>query len=261
MTKIVFLKGGFGNQLFQFFEAFNNCSTVEDKIILDESLLSHYPSKRRFELSFVLNDYTTVRKTLLLDNKLSRYTLELASRLRIINGDKGKGIISNVYFGYFQKKDAFLQEKSRIKLNQLYSTLKSNLDIEKLESISNKFDFSYHLRLSDRYSLKVLRSFEEYIISNHSFNDKILIFTDSPQQVQELKGRYNITLSHSLSLSLPEEFYLLSTVKNIQISSSTFSVFARLLSGKEFKFIKTDPMPGDEYLKSEFNFHSNSEIV
>jgi hypothetical protein len=252
MYKILFLKGGLGNQLFQFHRAYLDCSD-KDKLILLGSLFDQYTPRRSFELKFLISDNIIFKNYKILSLPFFKYFLHFLANSRVITSDKGFGLFKYIYFGYFQDIIYFKSFNSNLKLKVIYDRLTNYVNLNPLEFKDLNTGLVYHLRLSDRVNSDSLSSFVDYLTINNFQERKIFIFTDSPELIKPLMCSFNVRFSSELNLTLLEEFYLLSYLDNVIISSSSLSVFARLLSFKDIDFLPSKVKVGDKILISNFS--------
>ena len=250
---IVFLKGGLGNQLFQLHKALYNWN-YNEKIILEKCFLSLYDSPRQFALSFALEENRILeRETQFLSHDFFRYIFELLVKLRVITGDKGKGLFSKVYFGYFQSPEYFVLPESKRALELIRCKLLKNIKISQEESLVFYGKIGYHIRLGDRISHKTNILNVVSFLNEKSQHKQIIIFTDSPEMLFEYLDNKNVIFISNYRMSLLQEFIVLMQLDKAFISASSFSLFARILAQGTIEFLPQEICAGDIELVKKFS--------
>jgi Glycosyl transferase family 11 len=279
------LSGGLGNQLFQLSAAQFVADLVDCRDIkLDCRFLNTYETPRSFELDFLMSEMPGFSKL------VNPYSIEgLISQFRLaklINRPIGKyalignsSSINNLlriekksYQSYIL--DDYFQDPKYINIDRLQKFFKLAVS-NGLRSINNKIpqinfknSVGIHLRRGDfvhqpsaskkyatldlNYYLEALKYFPQ--------GSQYVIFGDEPEFIEEFSRHVPGTLIYKYSLSLSEEFILLSQIPNLVIANSTFSWWAasinwsrekKIISPK-FWFKKKSDNLKNLLLKSEF---------
>jgi hypothetical protein len=264
---ILNLKGGLGNQIFQYAAALKYALIREKNLFVYTGNLAAYKTKRNFSLS-VFIDKNPKKVSLVKSKKnifMNRYFLLLLNKINLF-------IITEK--NYFVKQFPFINIiddyflDARFVDEDVLSALRQSLDDEFLKSIASKVPnylsddlLGIHLRGTDRSGEQPNFDYEAILksVSNYSVST-IICFTDdilyAKDQLKNL-DRPVIYLT-DLNLSDIEEFYLISKIKNFVVSNSTFSVFARRLSLNETcTYVVKDFFKNrDTLLLDVFNFKS-----
>lgn len=264
---ILNLKGGLGNQIFQYAAALKYALISKKSLYVYTGNLAAYKTKRNFSLSVFIGE-NPKKVSLIKSNKIifmNRYFLGLLKKINLF-------IISEK--NYFSKQFAFVNIiddyflEARFIDENVLSMLRQSLEDEFSKDIAAKFPnylsdelLGIHLRGTDRIGEQpnfdydaILKSVPIYSASTIiCFTDDILYAKD---QLKNL-DRPIIYLT-DLNLSDIEEFYLISKIKNFVVSNSTFSVFARRLSLNETcTYVVKDFFKNrDTLLLDVFNFKS-----
>lgn len=253
---IVNLKGGLGNQLFQYAFGKSLANKYSTKLMLDNSSYYGKTEKREYWLSnfdIIFDGYyenfkdKRVKKISNLIKKINFF-----SKLKIYN-EKNFHFDPNIQFlnfdnydyyfdGYWQSYKYFNQFISEIKIEL---KLENFINIEKklLEEICSKDSLSLHIRGGD-YKIEPFFSFNGLLNFNYynravryfkkNFNiNKIFIFTDDLDYSNVLAKNFDFDynfVSFNKSQSVLEDFSLLSVSRNKVISNSTFAWWASILN-------------------------------
>ena len=251
MAVKVILRGGLGNQLFQYFAALNFSEKNGQKLILNLSWFENYKSNespRFYELpelvdtTQILTEKTNVLKFGFLD-QLTKSNIRPAFLISEDNFSKGLEVLSkkrNFYLsGYFQEKkffDSYLKNLDNIiKLrnqNKIFDQTKNEL--------LNDFKVALHLRLGDYLEIDHFHILSQnYIrecisqIESELAISKVLVFTDSPDLASRFLPAIDGVSFYILpksSLTSAETMLLLSEFEYLLLSNSSFSWWAGALS-------------------------------
>lgn len=264
------VKGGLGNQMFQYAVAFSLSEMGYGQILIDERHLDK--DKKRFLgidkfcLKKKNNSLYRLLKTIyfyLFSNSFKLYKEENLSFDRRIFNLKSKNVILE---GYFQSEKYFSKYKEELvecfRPTNISPEL-SNL-IVKIESPPNSI--ALHVRRGDYVSDEETRRVHGDICSEKYFRDalnklteltglkvsefKVFIFTDDLEWVKDNKFFSTVenTLFVPSTLSPAETIYLMSHAKHFVISNSSFSWWGAWLSKRKGKVIS----PKRWFNESEF---------
>jgi len=246
---ILRIKGGLGNQLFQFYAAKAYADNLNADLIIDISSFSS--DKSSSKRSFELNLFELPKKYKLIGENRSRFkNLILDFKRRVLNGFvtdsmvRLRNCLGLVYI------DGYFQTREYVDLNA--DTLDKIISKKVLTSKSTEFErmidlettIGIHLRLGD-YTLN--NSFhvssQQYIdhclaiLAKNKVNfTQVLIFTDSPDMVNKyikIDANFNLKILGEEDFSLIETLYLLSRFKHLILSNSTFSWWAARIGDNE----------------------------
>lgn len=253
---IVNLKGGLGNQMFQY--AAGRALAIKSKTDLKLSDHSYSLNKDR---DYKLNVFN-IKAELATPEELKKikYPFGIISKgIRFINGRYLKKY-NTVYFkekytkpvknffldGYFQSEKYFIDYENEIKEDFKLKTELSNSAKEILEKIKNSEDsVSVHFRRTDYvnhsdFNIKdddyQIRAIQK--IKSDLPNARLFIFSDDIRWVKE-----NVNLhKDSVFVSSPEikdyeELYLMSQCKNNIIANSSFSWWGAWLNNNPKKIV------------------------
>lgn len=264
---ILNLKGGLGNQIFQYAAALKYALTKEKSLLVYSGNLTAYKTKRNFSLS-VFIDSNPKKVGLIKSNQkifMNRYFLILLKKINLF-------IITEK--NYFSKQFPFLNiiddyflEAKFVDENVL-SMLRQSLEDEFSKSIAAKFPnylsdelLGIHIRGTDRIGEQPSLDYETILKCTSTYSDSTIVcFTDdilyAKDQLKNLDK--SVVYLTDLNLSDIEEFYLISKIKNFVVSNSTFSVFARRLSLNDTcTYVVKDFFKNrDTLLLDVFNFES-----
>jgi hypothetical protein len=260
---IVLLKGGLGNQLFQYSigRAFSLEYNIELK--LDLSFLIDRTNKdithRNFELSnFNINASIAAQNEL---NKYKKYSLKSIFKFyTILNitennfSNKINYIEKNTHIfldGFWQSEKYFIKYRS-ILLNDLVPVRKPNdLNREYINLISNSNSISVHIRRGDYISNNNANSFHgvcsidyylnaiTYII-NHIKNPVFYFFSDDINWVKnnfDNSAFQKYFISHNFDNTSFEDLRLMTYCKHNIIANSTFSWWGAWLNTNPNKIV------------------------
>ena len=251
MTVKVILRGGLGNQLFQYFAALNFSEKNGQKLVFNLSWFENYKSDdspRFYELpelvdtTRILTEKKNVLKFGILD-QLAKTNIRPAF---LISEDNFSNVIDtvskkrNFYLsGYFQGTK-FLN----FDLNNLGKVIKLRTQNKTFDQTKNEllndFKVALHLRLgdyldTDHFHILSQNYIRECIsrIESELAISKVLVFTDSPDMASRflpaIDGVSFCILPKS-NLTSAETMLLLSEFKYLVLSNSSFSWWAGVLS-------------------------------
>jgi hypothetical protein len=268
---ILNLKGGIGNQLFQFIAALNFALKNESKLYIYSGNMSSYSTPREFSLDlFIRNSPVELivieRKVFLLERHilaaLKLFKLIIITEENIL--DKKKSLI-NVIDDYFIKSK-FLDDN-------ILNFLKQSLDNKFYYNISLKVpDFldkdilGVHIRGTDRVSENIDVNYGD-IIKNIvlASNIKIYCFTDDIDFARLKLRDVSVLIIYvtEFNFSDLEEFYFISKISKFIVSNSTFSILARRMTSFETStyVIKDLFANRDRDLLEIMNFNSSIYFV
>jgi len=253
---IVYIIGGFGNQLFQFAFA-NHLKKMGFRVYVDVSEYKKNKSDitpRVLEIKpeyFQLDEVGSILKLFVtIFSKLHLYRrLNIGNRQNYLFNSQNDRTLDldiksciNFYNGYFQKINLLEENLDFIKkgIEQFL-----NKDIE---GIYSKIDGStaLHVRRTDyinmneELSLNFYRDSIEYCKKNIK-NFTYSIFTDDEEFIKNeiFKDSVNIYIANSKSRNTLDDFLLLSSFENFIVGNSTFSLIAALLGEVDESLILT----------------------
>lgn len=245
---IIKLKGGLGNQIFQFAAAYTLAKQQNINLIIDTTYLSR-DSFRKYELHNLNLEYRVInsnlkRRLFIFFNLIS--TLRLPIKFFEVEEFKFKSVQNNnnrllIMDGYFQNTKYFSDSK-----DDLIHFFNINYDkCEILNNIKNTESVALHIRRGDYVNnsktnqIHGICNLEYYNRALSFFSDHkyiIYIFSDDIEWV-----RKNIKLTnqhHFISENTEsdfQEFILMKNCKNFIISNSTFSWWAAWLANNHNK--------------------------
>jgi hypothetical protein len=251
MAVKVILRGGLGNQLFQYFAALNFTEKNGQKLILNLSWFENYKSNsspRFYELpELVDTTQISIEKTNVLKfGLLDRLTKSNIRPEFLISEDNFSNPVStlskrkNFYLsGYFQETIFFNSDLQNLG-NVIKLRTQDRMFNETKNELLNDFKVALHLRLGDYLEIDHFHILSQnYIrecisqIESELAISKVLVFTDSP----DIASRFlpaidgvSFCILSKLSLSSAETMLLLSEFKYLVLSNSSFSWWAGALS-------------------------------
>lgn len=259
------LKGGLGNQIFQYLAALKFALGKNDKLHIYTGNLKSFKTKRNFSLEvFIKNSPIEV---VILEKKkvyLGKYLLWF---LKTINFNiiseknffsKSKYLI-NIIDDYFLSSK-FLDDDLILNLKEALEKQYGNLVSESL--INN--GIGIHIRGTDRLAENMEVNYSNFIDNLLISEDKkIYCFTDDLKYAKSKLGgiKNKIIYISEFNYTDIEEFYLISKMDKFIVSNSTFSVLARRMSSNNtITYVNKDLFTSrDTQLLEVFNF--NSTIV
>lgn len=285
------IKGGLGNQLFQFGAAFSLAKKINAKVLVDDLLLQNFNdeskvAKRPNELTSFHSDLKFLKREKNLLNDLVRK----ASNLECYFGDRYPGLLSKL--GMFSNEykinpEIFNEINSSVKINSYCNRpdFFNNHRDELVKTISNlKFKSSWfveiqneiirakplgiHVRLGDYKNLKNIYGTPDlnYIISAKKLIENlnglrpIWLFSDEPELAQAIIGnkiKFDHIVNNDKSSQAIEHLLALSTCESIICSNSTFSWWAGYIGTtfhREKLVIFPRPMFSTEEIPEPFNW-------
>lgn len=261
---ILNLKGGLGNQIFQYAAALKYAIKYDKKLYIYTGNLTAYKTKRDFSLNVFIDN--TILEVVLIKSKsiffIKKYFLILLKKINCF-------IITEKNF--FTKlpscvtiiDDYFID--SKFLDNEIVFYLKELL----YKNFSNKiYDLSFehgigiHIRGTDRLFENQDVNYGEILEKTSIANNVIVYcFTDdilyAKEQLKNIKNE--IVYLKDYKLSDLEEFYVISKMKKFIVSNSTFSILARRMSSDETStyVVKDFFTVRDVALLEVFNFESS----
>jgi hypothetical protein len=269
----VILRGGLGNQLFQYFAALNFAENTKHKIEFDLSWFNdrrNTTSPRSYDLAEIINtsEITVAKSNFLWLGFLDKFSA-YASRMGLVISELNfyklkneKKIQRSVYLnGYFQEIRF---------LGPYIHNLENFIEIkncepefrDKMVELSEIYQVALHLRLGDYIDLDLFHVISKtYIreclneINHQNKHLEVLVFTDSPDKVQiylpEVEKIRFIVLPKN-SFTDPQTLILMSKFKNLILSNSTFSWWAGALASSAGNNVYA---PFSDELNSRRNFN------
>ncbi|RKG46098.1 MULTISPECIES: alpha-1,2-fucosyltransferase [Acinetobacter] len=247
---IIKLKGGLGNQIFQFATALNHALDNECELIIDISHLNH-DALREYELVNLNLKYKILKNNLhrkffiffisLLNFRKPTFFTEKENFnfYQLPYNDKSILILD----GYFQNFKYF--EKNKQNLIDIFNIDYPN-DLN-LINIRNTNSVALHVRRGDYINNQKTNnihgscSIEYYNSAIKKFNDKSYTFFIFSDDINWVKDNIKITNEHyfvsDTNLSDFQEFVLMKNCKHFIISNSTFSWWAAWLSNTPQKTV------------------------
>jgi hypothetical protein len=272
MTLKVVLKGGLGNQLFQYFAALKFAENTEQKIEFNLNWFKHresITSPRSFELGEIIDtsaveeDKLNVFRLGLLD-RFSSYFAKFGLIVSESNFDQLKSenkVQRNLYLnGYFQE--------IRFLGSNLYN-LENFIEIknwepevkDKMHEISDRYQVALHLRLGDYVDSELFHVISKTYIReclnkiDHQKNHlEVLVFSDSPDKARAYLPeveKIEFIIVPKNSFTDPQTLILMSKFKNLILSNSTFSWWAGALASSAGNNVYA---PFSEEMNSRRNF-------
>lgn len=268
---ILNIKGGLGNQLFQFIAALKFAMDNNQKLYIYTGNLSAYKTKRKFDLGIFIQDSPVEIE--LIENKkifLNKFFLAFLGKIKcfVINEKN-----------YFSKKFPFLNIIDDYFINSKYidnnvlKSLNKTFDLKLYDIITAKVtqhllhnSIGIHIRGTDRASENLTFDYEKLLNSIIEESDSnIICFTDDIEYANQQLNKISrpITFLPDLQLSDIEEFYFISKINKFIVSNSTFSILARRLSSNETStyVIKDFFTVRDSDLLNIFNLESNIQYI
>jgi hypothetical protein len=272
MTVRVILRGGLGNQLFQYFAALNFAESTDNKIELNLSWFNNKrntTSPRTYDLAEIVDtsgiaeDKSNLLRLGLFD-KFSEYASKIGLVISELNFDqlKNKKRTQRILFlnGYFQEL-RFLGSHIN-NLENFIGIKNCQPEVkDKMVEISERYQVALHLRLGDYVGLDLFHVISKtYIreclnkINNQEEHLEVLVFTDSPDKANiylpEIEKIEFIILPKN-RFTDPQTLILMSKFKNLILSNSTFSWWAGALASSAGNNVYA---PFSDELNSRRNF-------
>jgi hypothetical protein len=247
---IVALKGGLGNQMFQYAAARNLCLRLNTALKFD---LSFYKSNmnRQYRLSLFGIDYPSVstlnRNSLFLLNKLRISKWQFYFEKHVEFNQSFHQFKNNTYLdGYFQSEKYFLENAGIIRnefvfpsfvnpwINNMDQDDTVSIHIRRGDYISNPETFATHGTCSIAYYHLAM----DYIKSKLK-NPWFFVFSDDMDWVKKkFMPEGNVSYIDQKYTDL-EEMYLMSTCRHQIIANSSFSWWAAWLNKNPEKMVVT----------------------
>ena len=265
------LKGGLGNQVFQFIAALKYAKIYNKKLYIYIGNLENYSVKRDFNLELIIPDLSFDIR--LIDKKyffLHKYILAILAKCKIFIIDEcnypKKYPFFNILDSYFLERK-FMDNEILSQIRKVVSE-KCNHSTEKIiSSINNINSIGIHIRGGDRKSESVLINYQNILNNILDFQKSytIFCFTDDIKFARErlCENINNIVFIQDFGLNTLEEFYLISQFKNFIAPNSTYSVLARYFSHSDCHTYLIESMFDirDKELKELFINHKNIQFV
>jgi hypothetical protein len=275
---ILRLHGGLGNQLFQLLAGRYLSREIGKEIEIYTSDLANFKTKRDFEIRPLLKKEEKVIDTIRpVDKALFKYkvskvlsNLGLHSIANVHNFSSWNGQYLN---GYFQ--DIYNYKKLETVSEIVYSIEQSLLGLAPNNSLEQSLDYSstcaIHVRLTDFIQHKkgeeFLRTYRiPYVLKSIEYFKKefgikkFVVFTDDLSLAKKLFNNEELIFFNDLgpTISLLQEFHLLSTFKYLITSNSTFSFWSSVMGGD--KTIVFPSLWKHDDKKEDFVFKRNIEL-
>lgn len=239
---IISLRGGLGNQIFQLGAGLLlGQNTISKEIILDDSALGKYKTKRKNEL---LNFFDLTKLELMVEFKnsnIAKFRIPKLFPLKFSKypfvTDKNFQTIKNNPNHYFLLLDGYFQEcLTQENFDEEILLLKNIL-------IPNKFEINdgcvVHIRGGDFVKLgwNSVAPAEYYINAMQYMNkkfgkDKFYIVTDDRKYAESILKDLDFDYEF-IGKSMKEDFYLIGSFQYRILSSSTFALWASALGNNE----------------------------
>jgi hypothetical protein len=260
---ILNLKGGLGNQIFQYIAALSFASACNEKLHIYTGNLKAFKTRRNFSLDVFIKHSPI--EVVLIDKNIflfKKYVIEVMKKLNYFVITE-KNFFSKPFPFVTLIDDYFID--SKFVDDKLMLNIKESLSKE-FPNLLNKFSIKdgigIHIRGTDRLTENPNVNYFE-ILKNISIsvNQTLYCFTDDLDYAKfQLKDVKNtIVFLTKYNLSDIEEFYLISLMDKFIVSNSTFSVLARRISSNETTtyVVKDFFLNRDSALLDVFNFASN----
>lgn len=289
MSLFIRLRGGLGNQMFQYASALSLSHKESQKLVIDN--FSGFLNDKKYQRSFML-DFFNINSTKIFDNKIFsliylikfKFFHSLNRRLYIktfnyfddnysinkISFHKNKDIYLNglwqnfKYFDHLKAKitkEFTIKKKYRVNIRNSFKNFNINNSIS--VHIRN-YDKKQKKKKNNLPELYYLRAFE-YIV-NKIKNPKFYVFSDDVSYASFLlkNFEYDIVIANNLSMENNEiaDFTLMSQFKNFIVANSTFSWWAAYLSKFDNKTIIYPNKNLKKYKKKwEFNLEVPNDWI
>jgi hypothetical protein len=259
-NKIVYLKGGLGNQLFQFtFFIFLKKKFPKHKIILDKSYLDFSSSHVSFELQNVLNkkiflkvpisssifNYSFVKILSYFPFRLPFFLFNEYPSVRFLFHNK---LNYSNFIGYWQNPQY---------LNFVRNSLLKSISFNDISASNYKFvrklekyvSIAIHIRLGDykKYNQWNVINLDYYkkaidFFENKYSNTKYVIFTNDQYSAKKIIDSIPRSISFTIvnwnnESNSYQDLYLMSKCHHIIIANSTFSWWAAILNKNKDKHV------------------------
>ncbi len=230
-TKTITIKGGLGNQLFQYAYGLKLSLVDKERVIFDTSFFEN--NGKDISRPFFLN----------------KFNISLSENFKNVQTNQIKKIYRKIIqkitgeYGYYQSEKYFIEVKDQI-LKEF--TLKNTLSAPAQDIVKNiqTNSVSIHIRRGDyvnnihhplcdlEYYYKALHHIKSNITTPHFF-----IFSDDIEWAKNNLQMHDATFVSNGDLSEVEELLLMSTCSHNIIANSTFSWWAAYLNKNEHKIV------------------------
>lgn len=259
---ILNLKGGLGNQIFQYIAAMRVASTKNKKLYIYLGNLKAFKTKRNFSLNVFIKN-SPIEIVLIERNIfLNKYLLAILKKLNFLI------ITENNFFSKTNSSISIIDDyfiNSKFLDSLLIDNLKESLYIQYPKLNKQYIDeegLGIHIRGTDRIEDNQSVFFED-ILYKALISENIVIycFTDDINYAKSklINIKNKIVFMTKYKLSDIEEFYLISQMNKFIVSNSTFSILARRMSSNHTStYVVRDFFASrDKELLEVFNFESN----
>ncbi len=247
------LKGGLGNQLFQFAFAYDLSVRMNLELVLDTSSYRRFllDTRRDFELDlFNINCFSKSKLPDLFERIINNFsTIKLTDENFDFNKlDYYKTFKYIKLNGYWQSEEFFSNSSRSIKSmftlkheSEAYRAIKkrilsnnsTSIHIRRGDYLSNSRAAKVHHVCELEYYLKAA----DYINKNKQYKMKFYIFTDDINWAFENFKNKNFEIVSNAQLIAAEELMLMSFCQNNIISASSFSWWGAWLNDNEEKIV------------------------
>jgi hypothetical protein len=287
---IVQLKGGMGNQMFQFAVAILLAKRWNSKVLIDTrffemSSRSEIITFRKFELKVFDNDYKFVKKRqlrkFLPNSKLNRFRKKFNLKRPKIYREKRFGYDPELLDltppilidGYFQTYKNFESNRAEIKgLFKFNHKILDSLNLKLLKQIENSNSVSVHIRRGDYVSneqvnmVHGLCTLEYYLkaiahIKKKGENLRLYFFSDDidwvKKQFKNFEGEIFFVDQNSDENSW-KDLLLMSKCKHNIIANSSFSWWGAWLNDNPGKVVIC---PNNWFKDKKLNFSAHEDLI
>lgn len=264
---ILNLKGGLGNQLFQFIAAVKYVYENGQKLFIYTGNLASYDTKREFSLELFIKNapveiHVINKKTVI----MNKFFLAALKKLNLFVIDERnyfskKFKFFNVIDDYFIHSK-FIDNNVLTYLNQTFEKEMYNNVSVKIPDFLLKNSIGIHIRGTDRAAENLTFDYEKILKPMLvDSNSNVICFTDDIGYATKQLNKISVPITYLPDLKLTdiEEFYLITKINKFIVSNSTFSILARRLSADTTStyVIKDFFAVRDLALLDIFNFESN----
>ncbi len=258
MTIKVILRGGIGNQLFQFFTGLSIAESSNRDLELNLSWYKNskvsadpriYELESIVDVSKILEDKFNILKFGLFD----RFKNVISMSGFILSDDSfRKSNLANINRKFIYL-DGYFQDIRFVEpvIRNLYDHIKiRNIDFGvelRMRELLDRHQVALHLRLGDYLSLEnfhiISKSYIKECLSeieNRGSVKSVIVFTDSPEkafQFLPLVDGVEFVIVSINDFTAPQTMILMSRFKNLILSNSTFSWWAGALASANGNFV------------------------